>query len=42
MERLSPERVMRVLQAHDVILSIEEAKYLIDFSEAIMKLAEIR
>mgnify|MGYP002085181490 CR=1 FL=1 len=40
MERISPERVMRILQAHDVILSIEEANYLIDFSEAILKLAD--
>lgn len=40
MERISPERIMRVLQAHDVILSIEEANYLIDFSEAILKLAD--
>lgn len=40
MDRISPERVMKILRAHDVILSIEEANYLIDFSEAILKLAD--
>ena len=40
MDRISPERIIKILQAHDVILSIEEANYLIDFSEAIMKLAD--
>lgn len=40
MDRISPEKVVRLLQAHNVILSIEEANYLIDFSEAILKLAD--
>jgi len=40
MDRISPERIMKILQAHDVILSIEEANYLIDFSEAVLNLAD--
>lgn len=40
MEKMSPESVMRVLQAHDVLLTIEEARFLIDFIEDFMKLSD--
>lgn len=41
MERVFPERAMRVLQqAHDIALTIEEANYFIDFLEAIFKLSD--
>jgi hypothetical protein len=33
MERMSPESVMRALPAYDILPTIEEARFLIDFNE---------